>query len=93
MEPPRMIDFEEFRPILEAAMEKIKASIIKHGDWSGYTSEDVFEKVAGEFDEYREAYVAEVLAGKHGQIDELGDVIVTAVKGIRRLRCIEGLQG
>jgi hypothetical protein len=87
-----MIDFEEFRPILNNAMEKIKASIIKHGDWSTYTAEDVFEKIASEFDEYREAYVAEVLAGKHGQIDELGDVIVTAIKGIRRLKCLERRQ-
>ena len=84
-----MIDFEEFRPILNDVMEKIKHSIIKHGDWSGYSVADVFDKVAGEFDEYREAYVAEVLAGKHGQIDELSDVIVTAIKGIRRLKCLQ----
>ena len=69
--------------------QKIKLSVIKHGDWSGYSIDDVFEKIAGEFDEYREAYVNAELVGKHGQIDELGDVIVTAIKGIRRLKCLQ----
>lgn len=85
---PRMIDFEEYRTILEGVMPKIKHSIVKHGDWSGYTALEVFEKIHGEVGEYISAVGSGTLTGKHGQIDELGDVITTCVKGIRRLRVI-----
>ncbi len=89
---PRMIDFEEFRPVLEEAMRKIRASVIEHGDWSGLSEREVFEKVAAAFDEYRETFVAEVLNGQHRQINSLGDVIAAAVKGVRRLECIKRLE-
>ena len=89
--PARTEDFAEYHPLLENLFEKIKRShcastIQKNGDWLTYTPEQVFEAVAGEFDEYREAYVAQELRGRHGQIEELYDVAVTAIKGILRLR-------
>lgn len=84
----------EYFPVMEMLLEKIRRScsasnILKNGDWRDYSAEQVFDAVAGEFDEYREAYVAEELRGRHGQIDELYDVAVTAVKGILRLSHID----
>jgi hypothetical protein len=83
------VDFEEFRPLLENLFDKIKLSVIKHGDWPDYDHARVFETVAGEFDEYREAFLAENVTGRHGQINELYDLMVVAVKGIRRLSCLQ----
>lgn len=90
--PESVIDFAEFRPLFEELLEEIKRSVKGHGDkpgwgdWSGYSEAEVFEAVAGEFDEFREAYVRGDLVGEHGQIAELLDVAVTALKGVRRLR-------
>jgi hypothetical protein len=89
MDRPRLIDFEEFRPVMNEVFERIKISCEKHGNCPEYTNEDVFEMVAGEFDEYREAYVGEDLTGQHGQINELIDVAVVSIKGVRRLRCLQ----
>lgn len=63
---------------------RLKAAADKH-DWSGYDEAQVFEAVAGEFDEYREAVAAGQVSGRHGQVDELFDLVVTAIRGIRRL--------
>lgn len=92
--PEDVVDFAEFRPLLEELLEEIKVSIKgtgdkpARGDWSDYSEAEVFEAVAGEFDEFREAYVRGDLAGEHGQVAELLDVAVTALKGVRRLRQI-----
>lgn len=83
--PVEPVYFTEYRPVLEYVLERIKASLLKHGDWHGYTPAQVFEVVAGEFDEYREAVVGGQIAGKHGQVDELMDVAAVAVKGILAL--------
>lgn len=85
----RCIDFEEYRSVLDKAFERIKQSIIKHGDWSDYSPVAVHKALSGEFNEYLAAVVADQISGRHGQIDELVDVIVTAVKGIRRLECLQ----
>lgn len=88
--PERVVDFAEYRPVLEELFAKIKRSIRGHrGDWCEYEVDQVFEAVAGEFDEYRGAYVLAALCGRHGQIEELFDVAVTAIKGIVRLREID----
>lgn len=88
--PERAVDFAEYRPVLEEVFAKIKRSVRGHrGDWHNYSDAQVFEAVAGEFDEYREAYVAGELRGRHGQVDELFDVAVTAIKGIVRLRGLD----
>lgn len=71
--------------ILEEILGRLPRSIEKHGDWENYDESKVFEAVAGEFDEYREAVVIGRVDGPHGQVDELYDVVVTAIKGIRRL--------
>lgn len=83
--PEEPVDLAEFRPVVEEVFERLKRSIREHGDWSGYDAGKVFEVVSEEFDEYREAFVEEQVEGRHGQIDELFDVAVTAIKGIRRL--------
>lgn len=75
----------EFLAIQEELLRRLQISIEKHGDWENYTSEEVFETVLGECDEYREAFVAGNVDGPHGQVSELYDVAVTAIKGIRRL--------
>jgi hypothetical protein len=83
--PKEAVDFAEFRPILERVYELLKGSSRGHGDWQDYAPVEVFEVVAEEFDEYREAYVGADLVGPHGQIAELYDLAVAALKGIRRL--------
>lgn len=83
--PKGALDFTEYRPVLEYVLGRIKESLKKHGDWQEYTPEQVFEVVASEFDEYREALVKGQLEGRHGQVDELLDVAATAVKGILAL--------
>jgi hypothetical protein len=87
--PERVVDFAEYCPVLEELFERIKRSVRSHrGDWHGYTNEQVFDAVMGEADEYREAYVAEDLHGRHGQINELFDLAVTSIKGVVQLRKI-----
>jgi hypothetical protein len=92
--PEDVVDFAEFRPLLEELLEEIKVSIKGtgekpgRGDWSGYSEAGIFDAVAGEFDEFREAFVRGDMVGEHGQIAELWDVAVTALKGVRRLRQI-----
>lgn len=76
------------RTIVEELVVRISESLVKHGDWSEYSVSGVFEAVAGEFDEYREAFVRNEVVGRHGQIEELYDLAVTAVKGIRRLAAL-----
>jgi hypothetical protein len=83
--PDEAVDFAEYLPVLQEAFERVKRSVRKHGTWDSYDAGRVFEAVAGEFDEYREAFLAQELRGRHGQVSELYDVVVTAVKGIRRL--------
>ncbi len=75
--------------VLDELQGRIKLSVGKHGGWEAYSSADVFEKIAGEFDEYREAFVSRQVLGRHGQISELYDVAVTAIKGIVRLTEME----
>jgi len=97
--PDSVIDFAEFRPLLEELLEEVKRSIKGtadkpgRGDWLDYSEAEVFEAVAGEFDEFREAYVRCDLAGEHGQVAELLDVAVTALKGVRRLRQVLAGEG
>lgn len=79
------MDCAAIKEILVKVFGRIRPSHIKHGNWANYSVEKVFEEIAGEFDEYREAVVANELSGRHGQISELFDLIVTAAKGIRRL--------
>lgn len=88
--PSQAIDLAEYRPVLDEVFCRIKRSVKKRGDWLDYGVADVFEAVAGEFDEYREAFVGQVVAGRHGQIEELLDVAVTAIKGVVRLRAEVG---
>lgn len=71
--------------VLEEVLGRLSLSVEKHGDWSNYDEAKVFEAVAEEFDEYREAVAAGRVGGKHGQADELYDLAVVAIKGIRRL--------
>lgn len=78
--------FDEFRNLFNELMEKIKASLDSHGDWSDYSEKDIYAAVSGEFDEYWNAFVFGVIDGDHGQIAELLDVAVTALKGVRVLR-------
>jgi hypothetical protein len=85
-EPNEAVDLAEFRPLLEELFGAVKASVCKHGDWRDYDAEKIFDKVAGEFDEYREAFVAGDVTGEHGQEAELMHLAVTALKGIFRHR-------
>lgn len=71
--------------VMELVRERLKLSIEKHGDWSDYAVDRVFDEVAGEFDEYREAFVDKQIDGKHGQINELIDVAVVSLRGVVRL--------
>ena len=80
--PKGAMDFTEYRPVLEYVLERIKESLKKHGDWQEYTPQQVFEVVASEFDEYREALVKGQLEGRHGQLDELLDVAATDRKSV-----------
>ena len=84
-----VVDFEDYRGILDEALVRVKRSIIVHGTWEFYSPESAFDAVAGEFGEYCTAFTDKNIHGPHGQIDELMDVIVTAAKGIRRLRCLQ----
>jgi hypothetical protein len=77
-----------YRCSLDEALVRVQRSIGIHGDWSNYTAEQVFDAVAGEFSEYCEAFFDNRIADKHGQIDELKDVMTVCVKGIERLKCL-----
>ncbi|WP_372966732.1 hypothetical protein [Marinobacter sp.] len=66
VEPEVAVDFAEFRPLLEKVLDLIRRSIQIHGDWSDYDEDRVFDAVAGEFDEYREAVVVRDVSGRHG---------------------------
>ncbi len=79
--------------VLEELLGRLRGSVEKHGDWSDYDVDQVFEAVAGEFDEYREAVVGQMLTGRHGQVDELYDLAAVALKGVRRLvRLVEEVE-
>lgn len=88
-EPGEAVDLAEFRPLLEELFERIKGSIREHGDWRDYGAARIFDAVTEEWDEYREAFVFQQFDGDHGQIDELWDVAVTALKGVRQLRLLQ----
>lgn len=83
------VDFNDYRVIMDEALERIKQSVIKHGTWDNYCEIRIHKAISGEFNEYRQAVIDENVIGKHGQIDELVDLVVTAVKGIRRLQCLQ----
>lgn len=89
---PAPVDFSEYRPVMDIAMERIKRSVPMHGDWLGYGPKEVFEAVADEFDEYREAFLARKLTGEHGQVYELIDILATASKGVRQLLLLSRLR-
>jgi len=91
--PRAAVDFAEFRPLLEELFEQIKQSVRQHGDWREYDEGLVFEAVTGEWDEYREALLAGDMFGEHGQIAELMDTAVTALKGVLQLRKLHGTPG
>lgn len=74
--------------VLARSRERIRLSIAKHGNWDDYSIQQVFDAIGSEFEEYCEAVVTGTVNGPHGQIDELLDVVATAVKGIRRLQCL-----
>jgi hypothetical protein len=81
---------EKYLPAVLMLLARLRRSespelIEKNGDWSHYSETEVFEAVAGEFDEYREAMVIGRVEGPHGQVDELCDLAVVAVKGAMRL--------
>lgn len=83
------VDPAEYAEIFAQGMERIWHSNEGHCDWRGYNEQQIFEAVAGEFDEYREAVAAGQLRGRHGQLNELRDLLVTVMKGIRRLSCLK----
>jgi hypothetical protein len=91
-----LIEIEEkYAPAVLMLLARLRRSespelIEKNGDWSNYSEVEVFEAVAGEFDEYREAMVIGRVDGPHGQVDELCDLAVVAVKGAMRLGAIKG---
>jgi hypothetical protein len=85
IDQPRMIDFEEYRRVLEAAFLKMKPSVVKHGDWSDYELARMFDVTLEEIDELREAMVSMDINGRHGVIMEAYDVIVVLTKLIKRL--------
>ena len=78
-----------YRYNLDEVLVRIERSNAIHGDWSEYSATQVFEAVTGEVDEYLEAFIDNRIAGKHGQIDELKDVVTVAIKGIARLECLQ----
>lgn len=71
--------------ILSDIASGIEESVIIHGDWSDYQDNDIFAVILEEFAEYREAYLAGVVHGDHGQLDELRDLAIVAIKGIIQL--------
>lgn len=64
----------------------IEDSVLIHGDWQGYTGDKVHETVKGEFEEFDQAHQRGQLHGEHGQIDELRDLAIVAIKGIIHLQ-------
>jgi hypothetical protein len=87
-----ILDFsglDGYRNILDEALVRIRRSIGIHGDWAEYTPEQVFDAVMSEISEYCEAYFDGRVGDRHGQIDELKDVVTVAIKGIERLKCLQ----
>jgi hypothetical protein len=80
-----VVDFGEYRPLLEEIFKEIVESVKKYGNWTGYSPKDIREKVDGEFCEYHRAYQAKIVDGEHGQRDELRDLAVVSVKGMLQL--------
>lgn len=76
---------DDFISVIRSIKHRLAFAIDKHGDWSHYTVDQVKSAVVGEVEEFLTAWRAGVLVGKHGQIDELCDVAVVAIKGIRQL--------
>ena len=78
-----------YRTILDDSLVRIQRSISIHGDWTDHTPEQVFDAVMDELSEYCEAFFDGRVGDRHGQIDELMDVIAVATKGIERLKCLQ----
>lgn len=68
------------RCLIDLLME-VDHSIAKHGSWQGYGPTDVCRAVSGEFNEYMDAVMAGDIHGEHGQIRELKQLVVVALKG------------
>lgn len=85
-----VIDFEDFRPVLDEMFSGIKVSCLKYGDWSDYTQEEAQLAVLGEIKEFLDAVEADDVHGRHGQVREGLDVMVTMAKYVRWLRNREG---
>ena len=75
----------DFDKTIDAVRSRLMTANEKHGDWSNYTPEQVFEAVEGEFNELRDAFLSGKLVGRHGQIDESCDLAVVGIKSVRRL--------
>lgn len=75
---------EDVVAIWEEVVGRLRC-VERHGDWSECDAERVFAAVAEGFDAYREAFVAGRIAGRHGQVDGLYDLVVAAIEGIGRL--------
>jgi len=82
-----VIDFEDFRPVLDEVFEGIKRSCGEHGDWSAYTDAEAQEAVLGEMKEFLDALEAGDVYGRHGQVREGLDVMIVMAKFLRRVLC------
>ena len=60
-------------------------SLKKHGDWDGYSVEQIHKAIAGEFNEFTDAVVNEDVSGVHGMRAELLQLANVALKGWIRL--------
>lgn len=77
---------ERLETVLHLVRTGIKDSVELHGDWQGYSPAKVCQVVSGEFSEYMMACVDKQIHGEHGQIDELLDLAIVAIKGVIHLQ-------
>ena len=71
---------------IKRVIAEVEQSVQIHGDWQEYTPSDVKRVVEDEFFEYLGAYLNDQIEGDHGQIEELRDLAVVAIKGIIHLQ-------
>ena len=65
-----------------SVMQEINDSIVKHGDWSDYTFEEMHRAENGERQEVADAVANFDITGRHGLISETKQVAATLLKRV-----------
>lgn len=62
--------------------DELQRSIVRHGDWSNYSVDQMLSVIAAEWIEVGEAEARDDLLGEHGMLSELAQVAACCVKAL-----------